>query len=102
MMNKRLSLVAAVAVLMAASFAAGSSWRGRHMRAVEEARGQFFEMAQGQFHWPGGSKEWTDMRVPLGGVGYPGFRDRWALRSMAAGTQPTVEVAAGFRGQNGS
>lgn len=102
MMNKRLLLSAAVAVLMTASFAAGSSWRGRHMRAVEEARGKFFEMAQGQFHWPEGSKEWTDMLVPLGGVDYAGFGDRWSFRSMYEGTQTSVEVRVVFKDVKGN
>jgi|SRR5579872_4723253 len=101
MMKTRLPLVVVVAILLAASFAAGSSWRGRRMREVEESRGKFFEVAQGQFHWPEGSKEWTEMIVPQGGVDYSGNGDTWSFKCMYEGTQTSVEVHVVFKDAQG-
>ncbi len=93
MMKARLPwIVVVVLVLLAGSFAAGSSWRGRKIRANEEARGKFFEAAQGQFHWPEGSKEWTEMLVPLGGYDFTEYGERWLFTAMYEGTQTDVQV----------
>jgi hypothetical protein len=101
-MKTRFPWIVAIVVLSAVSFSVGSSWEGRHIRALEEARGKFFEVAQGQFHWPEGSKEWTEMLVPLGGVDYSGYGDRWSFTSMYEGTQPSVEVRVVFKDAKGS
>jgi hypothetical protein len=95
-----LALVA-VTVLMAAAFVAGSAWRGRRQVQVEEERGRFFEAAQGQFHWPDGAKEWTEMLVPLGGVDFSGFGDRWLFGAMYEGTQRKCEVEVVLRDNKG-
>lgn len=92
MMKTRVAGIVAVMVLLAGSFAAGSSWRGRRLREIEDARGKFFEAAQGQFHWPEGSKDWTEMVVPLGGFDFTEYGADWRFTAMYEGTQGDVEV----------
>ena len=78
--------------MLVGSFATGAAWRGRKIGANEDARGRFFEAAQGQFHWPEGSKEWTEMVVPLGGFDFTEYGERWQFTAMYEGTQTDVRV----------
>ncbi|HEY2899583.1 MAG TPA: hypothetical protein VGL59_03325 [Polyangia bacterium] len=102
MKTRLLPWTIAVVVFSVASFVAGSWWQGRRIRELEEARGKFFEVAQGQFHWPEGSKEWTEMLVPLGGVDYSSFGERWSFTAMYEGTQRSVEVRVIFKDAKGT
>jgi hypothetical protein len=92
-----LALLAPAAVLAATAFTAGSTWRARRQVQIEEARGRFFEEAQGQFHWPERSKEWTEMLVPLGSVDFTTFGDQWRFGAMYEGTQPSCELEVVFK-----
>ena len=95
------TVVSAMAIL-GASFAAGSYFRGRRMAQVEEARTKFFEAAQGQFHWPDGSKEWTEMLVPLGSVDFSEFGERWRFTAMYEGAQSKCDVNVIVRDTKGT
>ena len=85
-MRKAVIAWAMVTVAVAcAFFVAGSMWRGRRQAEVEVARARFFEQAQGQFHWPEGSKEWAELLVPLGGFDFREYGDDWRFTVLYEG-----------------
>ena len=81
----------AVAVAVA-SFFAGASWDARHQTQVEVARARFFEAAQGQFHWPEGKKEWSDMMVPLGAYDFSEYGKAYRFTAMYEGVQAHCDL----------
>jgi len=101
-MRKELAAVAATLVVVAAaSFQAGSAWRGRRQVANEIARGKFFEAAQGQFHWPEGKREWAEMQVPLGAFDFSQYGERWSFSAMYEGVRDHCELQVVARDDRG-
>jgi hypothetical protein len=101
-MKRQLVAVAVTLVVVAAaSFKAGSAWRGRRQAANEVARGKFFEAAQGQFHWPEGKKEWAEMQVPLGGFDFSQYGPRWSFTAMYEGVRSDCELEVLARDDRG-
>jgi hypothetical protein len=92
-MNKAHLYGGSVAVALAiASFFAGASWDARHQTAVEVARAKFFEAAQGQFHWPEGKKDWSEMLVPLGAFDFSEYGKAYRFTAMYEGVQAHCDL----------
>jgi hypothetical protein len=92
MKNARLIGAAVAVALAAASFFAGASWNARHQTQVAVARAKFFEAAQGQFHWPEGKKEWSDMMVPLGAFDFSEYGKEYRFTAMYEGVQSHCDL----------
>jgi hypothetical protein len=87
-----LLLPASAAVALVVGFGAGVGWTERKQGLVEDARAQFFEAAQGQFHWPAGSDEWVEMHMPIGGVSFAELGGQWKFRAMYEGAEHHADV----------
>jgi hypothetical protein len=92
MKHTRVIGAGAAAALAVASFFAGASWSARHQTTLEVERARFFEAAQGQFHWPEGKKDWTDMLVPLGAFDFSEYGKQWRFTAMYEGVQTRCDL----------